>query len=474
MKILFVASEAYPFFSSGGLGDVAGSLPAALKQNKASIRVILPLYGDLSDEWRKKLRYITNFTVSVGWRSQYCGLFELSHNGVTYYFLDNEYYFKRRGLYGFYDDGERFAFFSRAVLEALFHTDFSPEIVHCHDWQTGLVPVYLNLYYRSLEKFSSIKAVFTIHNLQYQGHYGQEILEEALGIGRKDAHLLEYDHDVNFLKGALECADKITTVSPTYAKEILDPWFGHGMDFFLQKKAYKLCGILNGIDTEVYNPATDPSLAKNYDHESFLEGKAACKKDLRKEFGLSESNAPIIGMVSRLVDHKGFDLVCQVADNLVENGFQFVLLGSGEYEYEQFFEEFSQRHPKNVGVRIGFIPKLARKIYAGADIFLMPSKAEPCGLSQLVALRYGTVPVVRFTGGLHDTIHDSFEGDGNGFVFSGYNSHEMEEACLRAKEGFANTEGWKALVQRGMQCDYSWNRSAIEYLDMYKEVLAFW
>ncbi len=474
MKILFAASEAYPFFTSGGLGDVAGSLPAALKQNDASVRVILPLYGDLRDEWRKKLRYITNFTVSVGWRNQYCGLFELSHNGVTHYFLDNEYYFKRHGLYGFYDDGERFSFFSRAVLEALFHIDFTPDIIHCHDWQTALISVYVNLYYRNLEKFANIKTVFTIHNLQYQGHYGFEILEETVGIGRKDAHLLEYDRDVIFLKGALECSDKITTVSPTYAQEILDPWYGHGMETFLQKKAYKLCGIINGIDTNVYNPATDSALAKNYDINTVAEGKALCKRDLQREFELSESDGPLIGMVSRLVDHKGFDLVCQAADDLIDAGFQFVLLGSGEYRYEHFFKELALRHPGQVGVRIGFIPALARKIYAGADLFLMPSKTEPCGLSQLVALRYGTVPIVRFTGGLHDTILDSFDGQGNGFVFSGYNAYEMQEACLRAKQEFADTAGWQDLIQRGMNCDFSWNRSALQYLAMYKEVLSLW
>ncbi len=474
MKILFAASESYPFFSSGGLGDVIGSLPAAIKKQDTDVRVILPLYGDLGEEWRKKLHYITNFTVSVGWRSQYCGLFELTHNGVTHYFLDNEYYFKRHGLYGFYDDGERFAFFSRAVLEALFHMDFSPDILHCHDWQTALVSVYLNLYYRSIEKFSGLKCIFTIHNLQYQGVYGFEILEETLGVGRKDAHLLEFNRSIIFLKGALECSDKITTVSPTYSQEILDPWFGHGMETFLQKKSYKLCGILNGIDTDVYNPATDTVLAKCYDDTTASVGKAACKKDLRREFSLTNSKTPLIGMVSRLTDHKGFDLICQVADNLIEAGFQFVLLGSGEYDYEQYFEKLALRYPKMVGARIGFIPELARKIYAGADMFLMPSKAEPCGLSQLIALRYGAVPIVRFTGGLRDTVFDSFDGEGNGFVFSGYNAHEMQDACMRAKDGFDNANGWDILVRRGMQCDYSWNQSALQYLSLYKEVFTLW
>ncbi len=474
MKVLFAASEAYPFFTSGGLGDVAGSLPAALKKRKANVRVILPLYGDMAPVWRRKLNYVTNFTVPVGWRNQYCGLFELSHGGVTHYFLDNEYYFKRQGLYGFYDDGERFAFFSRAILETLFHIDFSPDILHCNDWETALAPVYLNLYYRHLEKFTTIKTVFTIHNIQYQGHYGPEMLEETIGIGRKDAHIVEFDKDVNYMKGAIETADKVTTVSPSYAKEILDPWYGHGLSDFLRKKEFKTCGILNGIDTSVYDPATDPSLAAHYDKDSFPKGKPLCKEDLRREFGLAENLCPVVGMVSRMVSHKGFDLVRHVAQNLVENGMQLVILGSGEMEYEAFFQDLALRFPDMVGVRIGFIPELARKVYAGADMFLMPSKSEPCGLAQMVALRYGTVPIVRLTGGLKDTISDSGDGLGNGFTFASYNAYDMQEACLRAKTGHEDQTGWATLVRRDMECDYSWQTSAKQYLDMYKDVCALW
>ena len=474
MNVLFASSEAYPFFASGGLGDVAGSLPISLRRRKLGVRVILPLYGDMKPEWREKLKYITNFTVPVGWRNQYCGLFELTRNGVTYYFLDNEYYFKRSGLYGFYDDGERFAFFSRAILETLFHVDFEPELIHCNDWQTALVPVYLNLYYRHLERYSNVKTVFTIHNIQYQGKYGLEILEETIGIGRKDAHLIEYDGCVNYMKGAIECADRVSTVSPTYAQEILDPWYSHGLDDFLRKKQYKLCGIINGIDTEVYNPKTDHYIAENYDIKDFEKGKLACKKDILKEFGLEDNGSPVVGMVTRLVSHKGLDLVRHVAENLLNSGIQMVILGSGEQEFESFFQELASRRAGMMGVRIGFIPELARKVYAGSDLFLMPSKSEPCGLAQMVALRYGTVPIVRETGGLRDTIQDSGDGIGNGFTFASYHAYDMQTACLRAKEGYDSPKGWKILVERALNCDFSWSASAKKYIEMYTEVSALW
>ncbi len=474
MKVLFAASEAYPFFTSGGLGDVAGSLPLALRRRKAQVRMILPLYGNLSDEWRSKLKYITNFTVPVGWRNQYCGLFELSHGGVVCYFLDNEYYFKRDGLYGFYDDGERYAFFSRAVTETLFHISFAPDVIHCHDWQTALVPVYLNLYYRHIPKYSAIKTVFTIHNIQYQGKYGREILEDTIAIGQKNVHIVEYDKLVNYMKGAIECADAVNTVSPTYAQEILDPWFSHGLDDFLRQKQYKLCGILNGIDTEVYNPKTDKSIAQNYDVLTAQQGKAACKADLQAEFGIKKSDAPLVGMVSRLVSHKGIQLVQGIAQRLIDAGMQLVLLGSGEEEYEDFFRELSFTQRENVGVCIGFIPQLARKIYAGSDIFLMPSKSEPCGLAQIIALRYGSIPVVRETGGLKDTIHDSGDGQGNGFSFAGYSEEDVYGALMRAKEGYLDTSGWAMLRERAMQCDFSWDASAKQYLDMYKRIMKLW
>ena len=393
MNVLFCASEATPFAKSGGLGDVAGALPKALVKDGVDCRVVLPLYGDL--KFRNELNYVTNFSVPVGWRSQYCGLFTAVRDGVTFYFLDNEYYFKRSGLYGFYDDGERFAFFSRACLEMLFYTDFVPDVINCNDWQTALTSVYLNLYYRHLDKFSRIKTVFTIHNIQYQGKYGLDILEDTCGIGNRDAHILEYDGCANFMKGAIETADKISTVSPTYAQEILDPWFSHGLDGLLRQKQYKLCGILNGIDMVVNDPATDPALAANYDVNTVQDGKPICKKAMLEQFGMDQDGSPVMGMVTRLVGHKGLDLVRSVAEGLLQQGIQLVILGSGEHGYEAFFNDLAYRHPGRVGVYIGFNATLAQQIYAGSDIFLMPSKSEPCGLSQMVACRYGAVPVVR-------------------------------------------------------------------------------
>ena len=469
MNVLFCASEATPFAKSGGLGDVAGALPKALVKDGVDCRVVLPLYGDL--KFRNELNYVTNFSVPVGWRSQYCGLFTAVRDGVTFYFLDNEYYFKRSGLYGFYDDGERFAFFSRACLEMLFY--FVPDVINCNDWQTALTSVYLNLYYRHLDKFSRIKTVFTIHNIQYQGKYGLDILEDTCGIGNRDAHILEYDGCANFMKGAIETADKISTVSPTYAQEILDPWFSHGLDGLLRQKQYKLCGILNGIDMVVNDPATDPALAANYDVNTVQDGKPICKKAMLEQFGMDQDGSPVMGMVTRLVGHKGLDLVRSVAEGLLQQGIQLVILGSGEHGYEAFFNDLAYRHPGRVGVYIGFNATLAQQIYAGSDIFLMPSKSEPCGLSQMVACRYGAVPVVRETGGLKDSIKDSGDGQGNGFTFANYSAHDLYQACWRAKEGYWQ-EGWMTLVKRAMSCDFSWDVSAKSYAQMYEQVVNLW
>ncbi len=474
MNVLFCASEATPFFASGGLGDVAGSLPRAIKNRKVACRCVLPLYSDIKPEYKEKLKYLCNFTVPVGWRNQYCGVFSLNQDGVVYYFLDNEYYFNRKGLYGFYDDAERFAFFSRAIAEMLFHIDFKPDIIHTNDWQTALVGVYINLFYRHLQEFASIKTIFTIHNIQYQGHYGTELLEEILSVGKSDAHILEYDEDINFVKGAIETCDKVTTVSPEYAKEILDPWFAHGLDSILREKQYKLCGIINGIDTKSYDPETDTNIAKNYNAKAFKTGKAACKKELRKMFNLDSGAAPIIAMVTRLVDHKGIDLVRSVAHDIINSGMQLVILGTGDKAYEDFFLELQSTYPGKVGVQIAFIPAVARKFYAGADMFLMPSKSEPCGLSQMVALRYGTVPIVRETGGLKDTVTDCGSLLGNGFTFKSYNAHDMLSACLRAGELYKDTANWQNLVKHALQCDYSWGASAKTYVEMYKETMQLW
>lgn len=476
MNILYAASEANPFAKSGGLADVAGALPKALVKDGVDCRVVMPLYGDL--KMRDKLSYVTNFSVPVGWRSQYCGLFTAEVDGVTYYFLDNEYYFKRSGLYGFYDDGERFAFFSRAILEMLFYLDYTPDIINCNDWQTALLPVYLNLYYRHLDKFGRIKTVFTIHNIAYQGKYGMEILEDTCGIGRRDQHLVEYDGCTNFMKGAIECADKVTTVSPTYASEILDPWFSYGLDPLLREKQYKLCGILNGIDMDRNNPETDPALVANYSVKTVNKkdsGKAKCKKALQERFGLEQDGSPVFAVVSRLVGMKGLDLLQSISDKLVcDEGIELVILGTGEYGYENFFSELAARHPGRVGVHIGFDAKLAQQIYAGADVFIMPSKSEPCGLAQMVACRYGTIPVVRETGGLRDSIQDCSMGHGNGFTFADYSASALYNACWRAKELYWQKEDWENLVEYAMSCDFSWDISAKSYEGLYNETVNLW
>ena len=471
MKILYAASEATPFAKSGGLADVAGSLPKALVKDGVDARVIMPLYGDL--KMRDKLEYVTNYSVPVGWRSQYCGLFKAEVNGVTYYFLDNEYYFKRRGLYGFYDDGERFAFFSRAVLETLFYIDFTPDIINCNDWQTALVPVYLNLYYRHLDKFNRIKTVFTIHNIAYQGKYGTEILEDTCGIGRRDQHIVEYDGCANFMKGAIECADKVTTVSPTYAQELKYAYFAHGLENVMSMNARKLHGVLNGIDMQRYDPSRDKSLAAAYSPDD-LAGKKKDKAALQRVLGLQERpDTPILAMVTRLVSHKGLDLVCETLDAFMGKDVQFVVLGKGDAKYETFFEYAKQRYGGRMAVYLGYSEQLAMQIYAGADLFLMPSKSEPCGLSQMIAMRYGAVPIVRETGGLKDTVHayEAWNGQGNGFTFANYNAGDMCHVICEAIDLYHDNKGAYAMLQqRGMTADFSWTRSAQEYRHIYESI----
>ncbi|MEG2770006.1 MAG: glycogen synthase, partial [Oscillospiraceae bacterium] len=365
-------------------------------------------------------------------------------------------------------------FFSRAILEMVKNIDFAPDIIHSNDWQTALVNVYINLYYRTEPKLSRVKTLFTIHNIQYQGKYGMEIMEDTLGVGANDAHILEFGGCINFMKGAIECADKVNTVSPSYANEILDPWFSHGLDPFLSQRVFKLSGIVNGIDYKRYDPATDKNIAKNYTAETFTAGKKACKTALRKEFNLNVTDEPVIGMVTRLVSHKGLDLVRHVAEYILLSGMQLVLLGNGDYEYENFFNSLAARYPGQFGLYLGFKPDMAQRIYAGSDMFLMPSKSEPCGLAQMVSLRYGTVPIVRETGGLRDTIQDSGDNMGNGFTFKSYNAHDMLDACLRAKEGYEHKDGWKVLVKRDMTQDYSWSTSAKKYIELYKDMETMW
>ena len=474
MKVLYVTSEALPFMASGGLGDVAGSLPQALRKRLIGCRVVMPLYDTIKQELKDKMTFITNISVPVAWRRQYCGIFQAKHEGVIYYFIDNQYYFKRDTIYGHYDDAERFTFFARAVLEILPVIDFKPDIIHCNDWQSALTPVFYSAFYSKDPWYHGIKTVFTIHNIQYQGTYGRELVNDVIGLTPETAGLVEYDGDVNFMKGAIECANKVTTVSPSYANEILDPWYSHGLDTILRERQWKLQGILNGIDVINYDPETDKAIAKNYTVKDVKEGKAICKAELQRELGLPErADVPVIGIVSRLVSHKGLDLIKGILDELLyTTDVQFAIVGSGDWQYENFFKEMAAKYPDKMGVKIGFIPALARKVYAGADLFLMPSKSEPCGLSQMVALRYGTVPIVRETGGLRDSITDSGDGVGNGFTFKTYNAHDMLGAIRRGLDAYANAEYWDTLVNRAIECDYSWGKSAGEYIKMYKQVMA--
>ena len=472
MKVLYAVSEAKPFIASGGLGDVAGSLPIALRKRLIGCRVVMPLYDGIPEKFKAEMKFITHITVPVAWRRQYCGIFEAKYNGVIYYFLDNQYYFKRQGIYGHYDDAERFAFFSRAVLEIIPYIDFKPDVINCNDWQTALVPVYYSLFYGNRPGFENIKTAFTIHNIQYQGKFGEEILEDVLGVPKEFSSLLHNDDCVNLMKGAIECANAVTTVSPTYAKEILDPYYSHGLDNILRMRSWKLHGILNGIDTVTNDPGADPNLIKNFTAED-IAGKAECKEDLQKAMGLPVNpDVPLIGMVTRLVSHKGLDLVqCVLEELLATRDVQVVVLGSGDWQYETFFTELAYKYPEKLAVKIGFVPTLASKIYGGSDIFLMPSQSEPCGLSQMFALRYGSIPVVRATGGLRDSVQDSGDNEGNGFVFEEYNAHSMLHTIKRALDGYADKDGWAILRKRAMECDYSWGRSANEYIKLYKALI---
>ena len=469
MNILFAASEATPYIASGGLADVAGSLPAAVTQKGHDCRIVLPLYKGINPHFRASMTFITHMTVDVSWRKQYCGIFTAICNGVTYYFLDNEYYFGRDGIYGFFDDCERFVFYSRAVLEMLRYIDFKPDIINANDWQAAMIPVYYEVFYKYQQGYENIKNVFTIHNIQYQGNYGQEVLNEVMGLPMYHMSLLEYDGGVNMMKGAIETADKVTTVSPSYAWEILDPWYSHGMDRILRTKQYKLSGILNGIDVNGYDPETDEIIEKNYSARSTV-GKKVCKAKLLAELGLQEGNEPVIGIVTRFVSHKGIDLIKYVFEDLIKAGFKFVILGSGEKIYEDFFKEMEWRYKDKVSVSLGFIPELSRKIYSGADMFLMPSQSEPCGLAQMIAMRYGTIPIVRETGGLRDTVRDCGGENGNGFTFKTYNAHDMFDACMRAKAAYEDKRGWNRIIKRDMAEDFSWANSAELYIKLYHEL----
>jgi starch synthase len=469
MKILFAASEAVPFAASGGLADVTGSLPKAIAAKGHDCRIVIPLYKSISPELRAKMEFVKNITVDVSWRKQYCGIFKAEFDGITYYFIDNEYYFSRDGLYGFYDDCERFVFFDRAVLEMLKFIGYTPDIIHCNDWQTALIPVYYSVYYKYQQGYDGIKNVFTIHNIEYQGKYGKEVLSELMGIPMYNANLLDYDGYVNMLKGAIETSDKITTVSPSYAWEILDPWYAHGLDRILVTKQYKLRGIMNGIDTDRYDPEKDPEIAGHYSAAD-ISGKAECKRALLEELGLAPGDEPVIGIVTRFVKHKGIDLIRCVFEEMVHMGIKFAVLGSGEKIYEDFFREMGARYPDKVSVSLGFIPELSHRIYAGSDMFLMPSQSEPCGLAQMISMRYGTAPIVRETGGLRDSVRDNGGENGNGFTFKTINANDMLDAVKRAVRDYNDKPTWEALIKRAMSCDFSWSSSADTYIEVYKEL----
>ena len=470
-KILFVASEAAPFIATGGLAEVIGSLSKALARSDAyDVRVIIPLYQDIKKEYRKDFKFIGNIFVPLSWRNQYCGIFEYEADNVKYYFVDNEYYFKRPGCYGYYDDGERFAFFCRGVMEILSFIGFYPDILHCHDWQAALAALYLKTIYCFRPEYQFIRAIFTIHNIEYQGKYSLDILEDLFGISNRFRYLVEYDRCINLMKGAIECCERFSTVSPTYAGEIKDPYYSHGLDPIIRRNEFKLCGILNGIDTDYYNPATDKSLFANYDKEN-MAPKAICKEELQRMLNLPvKPDTPIVAMITRLVAHKGLDLVKEVIEQVLRQDVQFVLLGTGDSTYENYFSDLARRYQGKVVSIISFNSDLSRKIYAGADLFLMPSKSEPCGLSQMIASRYGTIAIVRETGGLRDSI-TPYGAGGNGFTFHDYNAYDMLYVINEAIGVYHNKEEWKALQKKAMDTDFSWAKSASYYEGLYLGML---
>lgn len=470
-KIMFVASEAAPFIATGGLAEVIGSLSKAIaKDENFDVRVIIPLYQDIKKEYRKDFKFIGNIFVPLSWRNQYCGIFEYEKDNVKFYFVDNEYYFKRPGCYGYYDDGERFAFFCRGVMEILSFLNFYPDILHCHDWQAALAALYLKTIYCFRPEYQFIRSVFTIHNIEYQGKYSLDILEDLFGISNRYRYLVEYDRCINLMKGAIECSERFSTVSPTYAGEIKDPYYAHGLDPIIRRNEFKLCGILNGIDTEYYNPKTDKSLFANYDVMD-LSNKAVCKEELQRMLNLPvKPETPIIAMITRLVSHKGLDLVREVIEQVLRQDVQFVLLGTGDSAYENYFSDLARRYQGKVVSIISFNSDLSRKIYSGADLFLMPSKSEPCGLSQMIASRYGTVAIVRETGGLHDSIQPYGAG-GNGFTFHDYNAYDMLYVINEAIGVYHNKDAWKALQKKAMETDFSWALSAKYYIGLYLGML---
>ena len=475
MQIVFASAECAPFVKTGGLGDVAGSLPAALVRAGAEVIVMVPKYATIKDEYKAQMEHFSDFYVSLGWRNEYCGLEKLEHDGVTYMFIDNERYFARDYPYGFFDDGERFAFFSKAITESLQHlpAGFECDILHCNDWQTALAPVFLREFYQGLPLYDRVKTVFSIHNVAFQGQFSDTVMEDILGVAHIPAAASQLRCDacsINYMLGALRYADAITTVSPTYANEIQTPEFGEGLDGVLRERSYALQGILNGIDVTGFDPATDKRIAANYTVED-RGGKAVCKAKLQEELGLEvRDDRPLMVMVTRLTRQKGMDLVMYALDRILSGGVQVAVLGTGDRDYEDGLRYFQDKYPGTMAARIEFDPALSQRMYAAADMFLMPSKFEPCGLSQIIAMRYGTLPIVRETGGLKDTVipYNEFTGEGTGFSFSNFNGDEMGDAVFRAARLFwDNRDAWNQLVTQAMSQDFSWTRSADKYLDLY-------
>ncbi len=475
MQIVFASAECAPFVKTGGLGDVAGSLPAALVRAGAEVIVMVPKYATIKDEYKAQMEHFSDFYVSLGWRNEYCGLEKLEHDGVTYMFIDNERYFARDYPYGFFDDGERFAFFSKAITESLQHlpAGFECDILHCNDWQTALAPVFLREFYQGLPLYDRVKTVFSIHNVAFQGQFSDTVMEDILGVAHIPAAASQLRCDacsVNYMLGALRYADAITTVSPTYANEIQTPEFGEGLDGVLRERSYALQGILNGIDVAGFDPTTDKRIAANYTVED-RSGKAVCKAKLQEELGLEvRDDRPLMVMVTRLTRQKGMDLVMYALDRILAGGVQVAVLGTGDRDYEDGLRYFQDKYPGTMAARIEFDPALSQRMYAAADMFLMPSKFEPCGLSQIIAMRYGTLPIVRETGGLKDTVipYNEFTGEGTGFSFSNFNGDEMGDAVFRAARLFwDNRDAWNQLVTQAMSQDFSWTRSADKYLDLY-------
>lgn len=475
MQIVFASAECAPFVKTGGLGDVAGSLPAALVRAGAEVIVMVPKYATIKDEYKAQMEHFSDFYVSLGWRNEYCGLEKLEHDGVTYMFIDNERYFARDYPYGFFDDGERFAFFSKAITESLQHlpAGFECDILHCNDWQTALAPVFLREFYQGLPLYDRVKTVFSIHNVAFQGQFSDTVMEDILGVAHIPAAASQLRCDacsINYMLGALRYADAITTVSPTYANEIQTPEFGEGLDGVLRERSYALQGILNGIDVAGFDPATDKRIAANYTVDD-RSGKAVCKAKLQEELGLEvRDDRPLMVMVTRLTRQKGLDLVMYALDRILAGGVQVAVLGTGDRDYEDGLRYFQDKYPGTMAARIEFDPALSQRMYAAADMFLMPSKFEPCGLSQIIAMRYGTLPIVRETGGLKDTVqpYNEFTGEGTGFSFSNFNGDEMGDAVFRAARLFwDNRDAWNQLVTQAMSQDFSWTRSADKYLDLY-------